>query len=89
MAKTNCPVSRAEFVQNAKPIEIMFFQNLFLLVIMGLAAPWIAVQLPRVAGLAHHLGRAEHGATEAERKVAFESLRAARGKAGGWQHRRH
>lgn len=33
--------------QIAKPIEIMFFQNLFLLVIMGLAAPWIAVQLPR------------------------------------------
>ncbi|WP_280956391.1 DMT family transporter [Aestuariivirga litoralis] len=33
--------------QIAKPIEIMFFQNLFLLVIMGLAAPWIAVLLPR------------------------------------------
>jgi S-adenosylmethionine uptake transporter len=33
--------------QIAKPIEIMFFQNLALLVIMGLAAPWLAVQLPR------------------------------------------
>lgn len=32
--------------QIASPIEIMFFQNLALLVIMGLAAPWLAVQLP-------------------------------------------
>jgi hypothetical protein len=34
-----------------------------------------------------HLNRT--GATEAQRTAAFESLRAARGKAGGWQHRRH
>jgi S-adenosylmethionine uptake transporter len=33
--------------QIAKPIEIMFFQNLALLIIMGLAAPWLAVQLPQ------------------------------------------
>ena len=33
--------------QIAHPIEIMFFQNLVLLVIMGLAAPWLAVLLPR------------------------------------------
>lgn len=32
--------------QIAKPIDIMFFQNLSLLVILGLAAPWIAVMLP-------------------------------------------
>ena len=32
--------------QIAKPIEIMFFQNLFLLIIMSLAAPWIASLLP-------------------------------------------
>lgn len=32
--------------QIASPIEIMFFQNLALLIIMGLAAPWLAVQLP-------------------------------------------
>ena len=33
--------------QIAKPIEIMFFQNLALLVIMSLAAPWLASLLPR------------------------------------------
>lgn len=33
--------------QLAKPIEIMFFQNLALLVILGASAPWIAVALPR------------------------------------------
>lgn len=33
--------------QIAKPIEIMFFQNMALLVIMGLAAPWLASLLPR------------------------------------------
>ena len=33
--------------QIAHPIEIMFFQNLVLLVIMGLAAPWLAELLPR------------------------------------------
>lgn len=33
--------------QIAKPIEIMFFQNLCLLLIMSLAAPWIASLLPR------------------------------------------
>ena len=33
--------------QIASPIEIMFFQNLSLLVIMGLAAPWLASLLPR------------------------------------------
>jgi len=33
--------------QIARPIEIMFFQNLALLIIMGLAAPWLAVLLPR------------------------------------------
>jgi len=33
--------------QIAKPIEIMFFQNLSLLIILSLAAPWIAVMLPR------------------------------------------
>ena len=32
--------------QIAKPIDIMFFQNLCLLVIMSLAAPWMAVMLP-------------------------------------------
>lgn len=32
--------------QLAKPIEIMFFQNLSLLVILALAAPWLAVALP-------------------------------------------
>ena len=31
----------------------------------------------------------EDGATEEQRTAAFESLRAARGKAGGWHHRRH
>jgi len=30
----------------AKPIEIMFFQNLSLLVMMGLAAPWLVRALP-------------------------------------------
>lgn len=30
----------------AKPLEIMFFQNLALLLIMALAAPWLAVSLP-------------------------------------------
>jgi dual specificity phosphatase 3 len=34
-----------------------------------------------------HLTRT--GASEAERRAAFESLRAARGRTGGWQHRRH
>ena len=34
-----------------------------------------------------HLTRT--GATEEQRTAAFESLRAARGKAGGWHHRRH
>jgi len=33
--------------QIAKPIEIMFFQNLALLFIMSLAAPWLASLLPR------------------------------------------
>lgn len=33
--------------QIASPIEIMFFQNLSLLVILGLAAPWIAQMLPQ------------------------------------------
>jgi S-adenosylmethionine uptake transporter len=33
--------------QIASPIEIMFFQNLFLLLIMSLAAPWMASLLPR------------------------------------------
>ncbi len=32
--------------QIARPIEIMFFQNLALLAIMSLAAPWLAMQLP-------------------------------------------
>ncbi|SDA50772.1 DMT family transporter [Mesorhizobium qingshengii] len=32
--------------QLAKPIEIMLFQNLCVAVIMGLAAPWLAVALP-------------------------------------------
>lgn len=32
--------------QIASPIEIMFFQNLALLAIMSLAAPWLAMQLP-------------------------------------------
>ncbi|WP_374332922.1 DMT family transporter [Aestuariivirga sp.] len=32
--------------QIASPIEIMFFQNLSLLIILGLAAPWIAQALP-------------------------------------------
>ncbi|RRH95086.1 DMT family transporter [Mesorhizobium tamadayense] len=31
----------------AKPIEIMLFQNLCVAIILGLAAPWLAVQLPR------------------------------------------
>ncbi|UVK39566.1 DMT family transporter [Mesorhizobium sp. AR10] len=30
----------------AKPIEIMLFQNLFVAIILGLAAPWLAVALP-------------------------------------------
>jgi S-adenosylmethionine uptake transporter len=30
----------------AKPIEIMFFQNLALSILLGLAAPWLAVALP-------------------------------------------
>jgi S-adenosylmethionine uptake transporter len=30
----------------AKPIEIMFFQNLCVAIILGLAAPWLAVALP-------------------------------------------
>lgn len=34
-----------------------------------------------------HLTRS--GATEEQRTTAFESLRAARGKVGGWHHRRH
>lgn len=33
--------------QIAKPIEIMFFQNLMLLILMTLAAPWLASLLPR------------------------------------------
>jgi len=33
--------------QIASPIEIMFFQNLSLLIILGLAAPWIAQLLPQ------------------------------------------
>lgn len=33
--------------QLAKPVEIMFFQNLSLLVIMALGAPWLAVKLPQ------------------------------------------
>ena len=33
--------------QIARPIEIMFFQNLALLLLMGLAAPWLASLLPR------------------------------------------
>ena len=33
--------------QIARPIEIMFFQNLFLLLLMSLAAPWLAAMLPR------------------------------------------
>lgn len=33
--------------QIAKPIEIMFFQNLVLLILMALAAPWLASLLPR------------------------------------------
>lgn len=33
--------------QLAKPLEIMFFQNLALLMMLALAAPWIAVLLPR------------------------------------------
>lgn len=32
--------------QIAKPIDIMFFQNLALLIIMGLAAPWLGMWLP-------------------------------------------
>lgn len=32
--------------QMAKPSEIMFFQNLALTIILGLAAPWFAVTLP-------------------------------------------
>lgn len=32
--------------QLAKPVEIMFFQNLSLLVFMGLAAPWLVRTLP-------------------------------------------
>ncbi|TIQ27977.1 MAG: DMT family transporter [Mesorhizobium sp.] len=31
----------------AKPVEIMLFQNLCMAVILGLAAPWLAVALPR------------------------------------------
>ncbi|RWG82444.1 DMT family transporter [Mesorhizobium sp.] len=31
----------------AKPIEIMLFQNLCVAIILGLAAPWLAVALPR------------------------------------------
>lgn len=31
----------------ARPLEIMFFQNLSLAVILGLAAPWLALALPR------------------------------------------
>ena len=33
--------------QIAKPIEIMFFQNLSLLIILSLAAPWLAMMLPK------------------------------------------
>lgn len=33
--------------QIAKPIEIMFFQNLSLLIILSLGAPWLASMLPR------------------------------------------
>jgi len=33
--------------QIAKPIEIMFFQNLALLIIMGAAAPWLGMWLPQ------------------------------------------
>ena len=33
--------------QIARPIEIMFFQNLVLLLILSLAAPWIAALLPQ------------------------------------------
>lgn len=33
--------------QIASPIEIMFFQNLCLLLLMSLAAPWLAAMLPR------------------------------------------
>jgi S-adenosylmethionine uptake transporter len=32
--------------QLAKPIEIMFFQNLGLLLMLGIGAPWLAVSLP-------------------------------------------
>ncbi|RWL96874.1 MAG: DMT family transporter [Mesorhizobium sp.] len=31
----------------AKPVEIMLFQNLFVGIILGCAAPWLAVALPR------------------------------------------
>ncbi|AZO72566.1 MULTISPECIES: DMT family transporter [unclassified Mesorhizobium] len=31
----------------AKPVEIMLFQNLYVAIILGLAAPWLAVALPR------------------------------------------
>lgn len=31
----------------ARPVEIMLFQNLFVAIILGLAAPWLAVALPR------------------------------------------
>ncbi|TIT93126.1 MAG: DMT family transporter, partial [Mesorhizobium sp.] len=30
----------------AKPVEIMFFQSLAVAIILGLAAPWLAVALP-------------------------------------------
>jgi S-adenosylmethionine uptake transporter len=30
----------------AKPVEIMLFQNLFVAIMLGLAAPWLAVALP-------------------------------------------
>ncbi|TPI58471.1 DMT family transporter [Mesorhizobium sp. B3-1-3] len=30
----------------ARPVEIMLFQNLFVAIILGLAAPWLAVALP-------------------------------------------
>ncbi|TPI09970.1 DMT family transporter [Mesorhizobium sp. B4-1-3] len=30
----------------AKPVEIMLFQNLFVTIMLGLAAPWLAVALP-------------------------------------------
>lgn len=33
--------------QVAKPVEIMLFQNLCLAIVLGLAAPWLAVALPR------------------------------------------